>query len=98
MSLEKEKTTVTAMIELYCRKNHNSTELCTDCDKLNNYALQKLELCPHGEEKTPCSHCVTHCYSSKMKEHIKIVMRFSGPRMLLNHPIMAVNHLLKSID
>ncbi len=29
-----------------------------------------------------------------MKEKIKTVMRFSGPRMLIYHPIMAIRHLI----
>ncbi len=98
MSMEKEKNTVTAMIELYCRKNHNLSELCENCDELNSYAMKKLETCPHGVDKTACSKCVTHCYKPEMRERIRVVMRFSGPRMLLNHPVMAVEHLLKSID
>lgn len=98
MSMEKEKKTLRTMIELYCRKNHNSRELCDDCDELNSYAIEKLEACPHGSEKTACSKCLTHCYKPEMRERIRVVMRFSGPRMILNHPVMAVEHLLKSTD
>ncbi|MDW2334940.1 nitrous oxide-stimulated promoter family protein, partial [Vibrio sp. 1069] len=28
------------------------------------------------------------------KEQMRLVMRYSGPRMLLKHPILAVRHLL----
>lgn len=31
-----------------------------------------------------------------MREKIRAVMRFSGPRMLLVHPVLAVRHLLES--
>ncbi len=29
-----------------------------------------------------------------MREHIRIIMRYSGPRMLFSHPIAAVWHLI----
>lgn len=92
-----EKKTLTAMIELYCRKKHHRYSLCEDCEELNSYALKKLETCPHGNEKSVCSQCTTHCYKPEMRVKIRMVMRFSGPRMLLNHPLMALEHLLKSI-
>ena len=31
-----------------------------------------------------------------MREKIREVMRFSGPRMIFHHPIMAVSHLIES--
>jgi hypothetical protein len=31
-----------------------------------------------------------------MREKIKEVMRFSGPRMIFCHPIMAIRHLIES--
>ena len=30
-----------------------------------------------------------------MREKIRAVMRFSGPRMLLYHPVLAVRHLIE---
>lgn len=29
-----------------------------------------------------------------MKEKIRNVMRYSGPRMILHHPIMAIRHVI----
>jgi hypothetical protein len=29
-----------------------------------------------------------------MRDHIKLVMRYAGPRMLLRHPILTIRHLL----
>ena len=37
-----------------------------------------------------------HCYQPQMREQIRQVMRFSGPRMLLYHPVLAVWHLICS--
>jgi len=31
-----------------------------------------------------------------MREKIREVMRFSGPRMILHHPVMAVRHVIES--
>jgi hypothetical protein len=31
-----------------------------------------------------------------MREKIREVMRFSGPRMMFYHPVMAVRHLVES--
>ena len=46
------------------------------------------------ENKTFCSNCRVHCYKPEMREKIREVMRFSGPRMLLCHPILAVWHVV----
>lgn len=94
--VEQEKRIVADMIALYCRKKHNSSELCPECKALTEYAFRRSELCPYKEEKTFCSQCKTHCYSSQMREQIRKVMRFSGPRMLFYHPIAALRHLYYS--
>jgi hypothetical protein len=31
-----------------------------------------------------------------MREKIREIMRFSGPRMIFYHPIMAIRHLIES--
>jgi hypothetical protein len=48
------------------------------------------------ETKTFCSNCKVHCYKPEMREKIKEIMRFSGPRMIFYHPIMAIRHLIES--
>ena len=53
------------------------------------------EKCPHMETKTFCSCCKTHCYKPDMKQKIKEVMRYSGPRMLFHHPVLAVKHVIE---
>ena len=45
---------------------------------------------------TFCSNCKVHCYKPEMREKIREVMRFSGPRMILYHPIMAIRHVIES--
>ena len=93
---EGEKKVVSRMIALYCRSKHSSgKELCTECSLLREYALQRLETCRFGEEKPTCAKCPVHCYKNSMREKIKEVMRFAGPRMLLVHPVAAIRHLYR---
>jgi hypothetical protein len=48
------------------------------------------------ESKTFCSNCKVHCYKPEMREKIREVMRFSGPRMIFHHPITAIRHVMES--
>ena len=67
--------------------------LCPQCQALLDYAHQRLEHCKFGEDKPSCTRCPVHCYKPAMREQIRQVMRYSGPRMLLHDPIMAIRHL-----
>ncbi len=93
--MARERKTVTYMIEFYCKGNHQPEgTLCQDCRKLQDYANAHLEKCPFQENKTTCARCHVHCYKPEMREKIKEVMRYSGPRMLLRHPVLTLHHLL----
>lgn len=97
-SLTAEKDTVNKMIRLYCRKKHGSQhELCPDCRDLLAYASQRLDRCKFGHAKPTCEKCTIHCYRPEMRNKIKTVMRFSGPRMILAHPWLAIKHMLKNM-
>lgn len=95
---EWEKRMVTEMIKLYCKKQHHTKggELCSECDELNEYAKLRSDKCPFMETKTFCSNCKVHCYKPAMREKIRAVMRFSGPRMLLHHPIWVIRHVVET--
>lgn len=94
---EREKKIVSQMIEIYCRKNHHTkNELCSECTKLKNYAVERSDKCPFMETKTFCSNCKVHCYKPEMREKIREVMRFSGPRMIFHHPATAIRHVIES--
>lgn len=93
---EREKATVSMMIALYCRKNHGGHALCPDCAALDAYARQRSDRCPMMETKTFCSNCRIHCYRPDMRARIREVMRFSGPRMIFHHPIMALRHVIET--
>ena len=92
----KEKQVVQMMIGLYCRNNHHQKGLCGKCQKLVEYAHERIENCPFMESKTFCSNCKVHCYKDEMRQQIREVMRYSGPRMIFHNPIMAISHLLES--
>lgn len=94
---EREKLLVSQMIRLYCRKKHRTKNgLCSECRELDEYANLRSDRCPFMETKTFCSNCKVHCYKPQMREKIREVMRFSGPRMMLHHPILAVKHMAES--
>lgn len=82
------------MVRIYCRHKEGNRLLCPDCEALIQYAVTRLSKCPFGEAKTTCRKCTVHCYRPDMKELIRRVMRYSGPRMILYSPMAAIRHLL----
>ena len=89
-----EKKTIKAMIALFCRKKHDIKQgICPDCNDLNQYCLDRLDRCPWGDSKPACVKCSIHCYTPAYRERIRQVMRFSGPRMIYTHPLLAIRHL-----
>jgi len=91
--IEREKRTIELMIKIYCNKKHKNKELCEECKELLEYAHKRLSFCKFGEEKTTCGKCPIHCYKKDMKEKVKKVMRFSGPRLLIYNPIELFRHM-----
>ena len=96
---EREKTLVTQMIALYCSGNHKTKkgQLCPECAALSEYARQRSDKCPFMETKTFCSNCKVHCYKPEMREKIRAVMRYSGPRMMFHHPVTAICHVIETV-
>ncbi len=105
--LAREEKTIAAMIALYCRDHHagagdadaaaagpGADGLCHECAELLAYARLRLEKCRYGADKPTCANCETHCYKPAMRERVREVMRYSGPRMLKLHPVLAVAHLV----
>ncbi len=94
----RECRTVEAMIRFYCCGQHGTTDgLCPECQALQDYAQQRLLKCPFQAGKTTCAKCSVHCYRPDMRDRIRVVMRFAGPRMLTRHPILALLHLLDGL-
>ena len=95
--INREKQTVEAMIRLFCRDKHDSKgELCANCLELLNYSLKRLDSCKFGSHKPACGNCTLHCYLPARRQEIVKVMRYSGPKMLLKHPVLAFGHILDS--
>ncbi len=92
---EDEIKVVGQMIEIYCKAHHKERHLCKECQDLYDYATKRVNHCPFMETKTFCSNCKVHCYKPEYREKIKEVMRFSGPRMLFVHPILAMKHVIE---
>ncbi len=92
---EREIQTVKTMIRMYCKAHHHPEgEMCEECAAVFSYAAMKYLHCMFGEEKPVCTVCPVHCYRPEMREKIRVIMRYSGPRMICRHPIMAVDHLI----
>jgi hypothetical protein len=88
----REKRTIAAMIDIYCKSRHAAAPPCDECRELLEYAYCRLERCPFGEDKSTCNRCPVHCYRPDRRERIRQVMRFAGPRMLYRHPVLAILH------
>ena len=50
--------------------------------------------CPYGADKPTCANCPIHCYKAGPRARAKMIMRYSGPRMLFRHPYLAITHKL----
>ncbi len=93
--IAREKRTIRAMVRIYCRAHHGPSQVvCRDCSELLEYALGRLDRCPFGAGKTACVDCQVHCYKPDMRDRVRDVMRYAGPRMLWKHPLLAILHLI----
>ena len=95
---QREKEAVSLMIALYCHGLHGTKRgaLCPECAALDEYAQSRSDRCPFMATKTFCANCRVHCYKPEMRGKIREVMRYSGPRMMLHHPVMAVRHVIET--
>ncbi len=90
--LARELKTIRAMLRIYCRDHHGtgtSDAMCVECTALLHYATRRLDRCVFGDDKPTCANCKVHCYSKTMRERVREVMRYAGPRMLWRHPLLA---------
>lgn len=93
--IRRELRTVEAMIGIYCRGHHGKAgDLCLDCRELLEYARRRVDRCPFRLDKPTCLRCTTHCFKPAMRERIRIVMRYAGPRMPWSHPVLTVFHFI----
>jgi len=91
--LDRERRTFQAMIDIYCRDRHRHPDArCGECEALGVYADRRLAKCPFGEEKPTCADCPVHCYQPQMREEMRAVMRYAGPKMVWRHPLLTLMH------
>jgi flavodoxin len=92
--IRREKKTIDKMVHVYCMGNHKTKgdQLCVECSEFLAYAFLRLDKCPFQEEKSTCGKCLVHCYQPQMREKAKKIMRYSGPRLLLRAPGLALHH------
>ena len=74
------------------RVGSREVNLCPDCVELREYALARIKACPRMGEKTFCSVCPSPCYKPEMRDRIREVMRWSGPRMPRYRPLASLRH------
>lgn len=92
----REKVTIEKMILYYCERKHKTSRigLCEECADLLAYAHERLDNCRFGDAKPTCRNCPVHCYKPSMREKIRKVMRFSGPRLMIRSPTEWIRHSL----
>lgn len=93
--LARELKTIRAMVWIYCHDLHGEDhDLCDECAALMDYATRRLDRCIFGDDKPTCANCKVHCYNKTMREHVRVVMRYAGPRMIRRHPLLAIAHIV----
>lgn len=91
--LTRERHTIQTMISIYCHGQHHTTKsVCPECAALSAYAMQRIDKCPFQADKPTCAKCPVHCYKPEMRERVRRVMRYSGPRMMFSHPVLTFWH------
>lgn len=69
--------------------------VCAECAELLRYAEKRRAFCPK-DPKPFCSYCDTHCYKPDMREQVREVMRYAGPRSMLHgHAVDGIKHLIE---
>jgi hypothetical protein len=69
--------------------------VCKECAELLRYAEKRRAFCPK-DPKPFCSYCDTHCYKTDMREYMREVMRYAGPRSMWHgHAVDGVKHLIE---
>lgn len=96
--LKRESKTLNTMISMHCQDKHKTSgKLCSDCEELFEYAGKRLDNCPFQAGKTTCNQCSTHCYKPEMREKIRIVMQYAGPRIIYRHPLLLFYYFIDGI-
>lgn len=93
--IAREKKTISLLVTMYCNSHNNRGKgLCDECRQLLDYAEKRLDECLFKNNKSTCTKCTVHCYNPVMREKVRKIMRYSGPRMIYSHPVLALHHLI----
>lgn len=69
--------------------------VCDECAELLVYSEKRRAFCPK-DPKPFCNYCDTHCYKPDMREYMREVMRYAGPRSMWHgHAIDGIKHLVE---
>ena len=86
------------MIELYCR-GHHGTPKGRLCPRLRGPAGLRRRAggpLPAYSDQNVLQRLPNALLQARDAERIRQVMRWSGPRMLFHHPVLAVRHLAET--
>jgi hypothetical protein len=72
--------------------NWKRIALCPHCYEMVKMAEKHVSGCPHMAYKTFCHSCPKPCYPKAHLEKIRPMMRYSGPRLMLRHPVIAFKY------
>ena len=108
MTIEDEMRLVDSMIDLYAAAHRHDPSksdsklieaAVPDAEALKAYTHKRIEQCRYrGKQEKPfCNVCPVHCYKPEMRQQIRAVMRYRGPRMLFRPPILSLLHLIGTI-
>ncbi|WP_199883751.1 nitrous oxide-stimulated promoter family protein [Anaerosinus massiliensis] len=90
-----EQIAIQKMLRIYCKNKHGQKEgLCEACTALLAEVNKRLPNCRFGDKKPACGSCRINCYRGDKFKEITQIMRYAGPRMLLYHPILTIQHLI----
>lgn len=92
--IDSEKHDIRCIIGLYCRHRLGQREMPDEYRALADYAESRLDRCRFGEDKTSCKRCPIHCYRPDMRERMRQLMRWIGPRMIFYAPGLTLRHIL----
>lgn len=91
--IEEDKQSIRRMVRLYSRHHLRQETPSEEWVRLADYACRRLDHCRFGEDKPACKDCPVHCYRPEMREQIRKVMRWTGPRMIFYSPKATFRHL-----
>lgn len=92
--IEREKKTIELMISFYCKKKLHSEAVTEEYAQLLDYARARLDRCVFGDKKGTCKKCPIHCYKKEMRQRMREVMAWAGPRMLFYAPWLSITHFI----